>query len=445
MARECLLAQPSSTGRVKFLSIMLNGNTLSREWGLIEGATQTSSNTYEGKNIGKKNEKTPEQVAEEAYFRLIERKEKNGYSQFGSLDDAMNAKSDIMDLDNPPKSFTGGKPITTDLRKEQHEIDALFITKNALVQEKENGLCHYFIIDSRGIPKIYTRKFVDHSRKYQALIDILEHAVAIGNIEPGTMFMAEIIVPDHPDEKLSHMDRFKRIQEIAKANVLNGELKDDLSKSDRRIAKYGIQAVVFNMLYKGGVFVGDVPYILRYKTIKGIFEFARSLTTPPLIRCARLIDVNSLPDLKQLLLKRKHALEGAVVWKKNGITEITFNGTPKRVDSWKAKLHDPADVVAYDWLPGEGKRQNKIGSLKIGMYSKDGEFIDLGTVGSGLTDVTAEPTYWKFPRVISIEFNGRFEDTGRFQFPRYVGIHPDKRPEECLLEDKYLSKIREAA
>ena len=63
-----------------------------------------------------------------------------------------------------------------------------------------------------------------------------------------------------------------------------------------------------------------------------------------------------------------------------------------------------------------------------------GQLVDLGLVGSGLTDESSELSYWdKLPVVIQIEYSEQF-DTGKYQFPVFVCKHGDKDPREVVYE-----------
>ena len=47
MDRNCILVQPSTHGRIKFIELTVVGDTMTSEWGLVDGKTQETSNTYD--------------------------------------------------------------------------------------------------------------------------------------------------------------------------------------------------------------------------------------------------------------------------------------------------------------------------------------------------------------------------------------------------------------
>jgi ATP-dependent DNA ligase len=123
-----------------------------------------------------------------------------------------------------------------------------------------------------------------------------------------------------------------------------------------------------------------------------------------------------------------------VVWNIDENAEITYNGKPNRRACYKLKAKEEDDVVAYGYTEGSGSKQGKVGSLLIGKYNKEGEMVEMGSVGTGLKikEGDCEIENWTFPCVIEIEYEQQFE-TGRYQFPVFIKKHGDKIPEEVVL------------
>ena len=91
---QTILIKKRQDGKPQFLQLDLKDSTVTREYGIVGGAVHGTSHTYQGVNIGKINEKTPNKVAEEDYHRLIETKTKEGYIITESLEE-----HDILILD----------------------------------------------------------------------------------------------------------------------------------------------------------------------------------------------------------------------------------------------------------------------------------------------------------------------------------------------------------
>jgi ATP-dependent DNA ligase len=398
----------------RYMELEVDGATVNRTYGVVgTDAPQRTGHTYEALNVGKKNERTPEQVASDAYDREVERFKDSGYQEVESFSNAISAV--VLDLDNPSKSFCVSKPKT--------EISDALLTKlmekrTALFQVKENGLCHWIFKAESGT-RIYTRRMDDMTAKY---VDIVNYVQADNGIPCGTILAVELIVPEGGNQ----MQRFRRMCSISRSDVVKGACKPDQSASHAMIEVSPVQAVVFHAPYWAGVM--SEAYWSAWERIKGFSN--------PLLRAAQVIPIEGTAETARAWVDlHKDELEGLVCWDLEDSIEISFTGTPKRRNAYKMKPIREADVIAIGYETGTGKRQGKVGALKLAQINPEtGEYVDCGKIGSGLTDETAEPSYWSFPEVIMIEYSERFEETGKFQFPRLVGKHPDKKPEECVYD-----------
>jgi bifunctional non-homologous end joining protein LigD len=130
----------------------------------------------------------------------------------------------------------------------------------------------------------------------------------------------------------------------------------------------------------------------------------------------------------------------------------------RRTGAWVKTKHTlRQELVIGGWLPGEGRRTERIGALLMGYYD-DGAFRYGGRVGTGFTDqvladlaarltplrrntnpFTPSP---KLPRnavfvepclVAEVEFREWTAD-GVMRAPSYKGLHEDKAPREVVLE-----------
>jgi bifunctional non-homologous end joining protein LigD len=135
----------------------------------------------------------------------------------------------------------------------------------------------------------------------------------------------------------------------------------------------------------------------------------------------------------------------------------------RRTGAWiKIKHTRRQELVIGGWLPGEGRRTDRIGALLMGHYVAEGEARELrfaGRVGTGFTDRTLDELARKLapltradspfdpppklPRnamfvapelVAEIEFR-EWTSEGMMRAPSYKGLHDDKPAIEVVRED----------
>lgn len=418
------MVQKNSAGRMKFITMVLDGATVTRTWGLIgTDCPQTTANTYDYTNRGRSNEKSPEQTAEADFDRLITLRCEEGYRKVPSLsaeDIAAHARDDVIDFDFPPVSFAPPKPTT---KIADPKLKTLIRQGKAKFSLKLDGLRHLIFIGTNEKVKFFTRRMDDHTRKYADMIP----AIQALNLPPKTVLDVELVVD--PNKGHSHTDAFLLMQGISKSDTTSGRLKENLDRTMSLKVENPVRAMVFDILYFGGEDLWAQPYKDRYAKIQ---EYIPALeANQPLFK---LVEVGTQTFEETMEKLRKYVSEGGegfVVWNMDDATEVCFTGKPKRKNCWKMKLSMEDDVVAYDFEEGNGRYQGMVGALKIGKYNESGELVPLGKV-SGLTEELRNPTIWNFPCTIEIEYDGQF-DSGCYQFPRFSRFRPDKGVEECLV------------
>jgi len=399
------LEQKNSNNRTKVMCLELNENFLIRTWGLEGGKFQKSQYMYDFINKGKKNQLTPKEAALADYERIIDKKVKEGYKIVYS-ESHTNQTEKLFDFTFLPSNFCSSKPYS-EINEEKIK------NTNVAFTIKYNGICHYILVTPNKLVKIYTRRIEDHTAKYPDIVK----AILDCNFPPCTVLATEFAVLDSD----SHMKNFKIISEISKLDTLKGKLKPDQSQSYLKQKEHNVNSVIFGCLFYNGEEnkrSWEGTYSLLHKHIKQ----RKSVLLPA------LCNFKSIQDAKQFLINSKDKFEGFVVWLKEERMEISWNGKPKRRAAYKLKIKKEDDVIAYDWKEGKGNFQGKIGSLYIGKM-KDGKIIPLGNVG-GLENKDRNPDNWKFPCVIEIKYDNKFP-TGKYQFPRFVKVHEDKKPEDC--------------
>ena len=413
--QKTILIQRDILGHIRYSIMELEKDTVVSRWGIIDGKEQVTSHTYDFINKGKANELNPEEAALADFERKRDKKIKEGYREVESLDGVSFDKVEVLDFDNPQTSFTVSKPI---IKVSDKTLQYMLDKKEVLLQEKENGMCHWVVVDKNKTIKIFTRRLNDHTAKYPDIVKACE------GLPPLSLFAIEFVV-----EHSNHHTGFKLLSQISKSDTVKGDLKEDQTKSHNLQLKNPVRGCVFHCIYLDGVETWKLPYETVRERLHELFckrEKGRTLFRP-----VELYFTN-VEQIHNYLKKFEKSIEGLVAWKKDGMVEVSFDGKPKRRACWKIKTVKEMDVVAWKWTKGTGENQDKIGALHIGKY-RDGILLDYGRVGSGIVDEMRNPDKWAFPCVIEIEYDYQ-EDTGKFKFPRFSKIHEDKIPEECIAE-----------
>lgn len=417
--KETILVQPNSNGRIKYVKLWLEGDTVSREWGLVGGKFQTTANTYGFTNKGKANELTPELTALADYERIIETKLKEGLLLTDSLESLPLFDNNQMDFENLPVQFCCSKPHTSITKAKFNKLVKQGKLRSFI---KYNGLCHFILITSNKDVKIYTRRIDDHTRKYPDLVkSIKEH-----NFTKNTLLAVELVVD--PDLGIPHMEGFKLISSISRSDTLKGKVKKSVKTTLKLQEKHRVKAVVFNVLFADEEDTTKLPYKMILANI--LNNLSGDLMAP------KEEFLSTYDEACSWAKKNLSTIEGLVVWDQEENAEMTYNGKPNRKACYKLKASRDDDVVAYGYEEGSGAKQGKVGSLLIGKYDLEGKLVPFGKVGTGLKikEGECEIDYWKFPCVIEIEYDQRFP-TGSYQFPRFTKKHEDKIPSDIIIDE----------
>jgi bifunctional non-homologous end joining protein LigD len=147
---------------------------------------------------------------------------------------------------------------------------------------------------------------------------------------------------------------------------------------------------------------------------------------------------------------REQGLEGVIAKRLNSSYE-----PGRRSGAWlKIKHRQSEEFVIVGWLPGEGRRKDRIGALLVGRY-QDGELVCAGRVGTGFTERTLEELQGKLaplqadrkafikgpalPRnavyvepklVAEVEF-AEWTAEGVLRAPSFKGLREDLGPEQA--------------
>ena len=415
------LVQKNAHGKVKFIQFTLDGDSLTREWGLIGGTIQGTSNQYDPINVGKANEQDGEEVALAKYEYIWNKKIKEGYVPAVSLIDLPDITKflDNIDLDNIPTEFCLSKPIATisDL-----DLSKLLAMNHSRMFVKYNGGCHYIVIGSTGEIYIFTRRWDNHTAKYPNIVK----AVLDQNLPNDTMLAVELCVD--PLLNIPHMTCQKHAAKINKTETNKGVLQADQSESHKLQEQYTIKTAVFGILYYDNNKLWDQPYGIMLKLIE---QTMPKLSDQGLLFQPQSVGLDSVQSIHKTLAHNKKLIEGFVVWDVTKAMEVTMNGKPLRRAAWKLKEKEEKDVIAYGWENAKHKAPGIIGAIKVGQYDAQGNMVDLGTVG-GLkpNEGETDPANWSFPCVIEVGYDNIFPETGKFQFGHFNKVHESKTIEE---------------
>ena len=212
----------------------------------------------------------------------------------------------------------------------------------------------------------------------------------------------------------------------------------------RAAAETPITYLVFDVLHLDGKSCMDLPYARRRELLEGLELAGPFWHTSPSYAGEGAAVAEAA---------REQRLEG-VIAKRLG--SRYFPG--RRSTDWiKIAETRPMEVIVGGWRPGEGRREDSLGSLMIGVPTAEG-LRYVGQVGTGFTDEVlqslitklramtrkgspfvnevprdrAKGAQWVEPTLVGeVEFLNWTSD-GRLRAPRWRGLRTDKGPDDVL-------------
>ncbi|MCC3300971.1 ATP-dependent DNA ligase [Arthrobacter sp. zg-Y895] len=208
-----------------------------------------------------------------------------------------------------------------------------------------------------------------------------------------------------------------------------------------------VHLMVFDLLWLDGNSLADLTYEQRREILEQAVEPVPDghLQVPPALDMSMDEAVAASKEL---------GLEGVMAKRRSS----TYS-PGRRSKNWvKLKNQLTQEVVVVGWRPGQGNRQNKVGSLLVAV--PDG--VDLkyiGRVGSGLSEkdlatigprlkkmsrktaplddvpsADASDAQWVRPALVGeVTFSER-TGTGKLRHPVWRGLRPDKKPSDVVVE-----------
>lgn len=433
----------SRSSKPGFWSIQVVGATIYIRWGRLGGKLQEASETVQGVNIGKSNEKSPEVYAlERAREMARKRHEYEGYREFVGtqfLDPIIEGQIDFDDL-APSLSFY--KPQNV-LEKDCPELYRATQEGKTWYTRKRNGMMKVLCCNTKGELSIYSRRMLrQHDDEIGSdftwddrFTHLIHHIQPY--LPPRTILLGELVV------EIDGKERFDIAQSYIKS--LTPKAVQDMQDSGAFPFFY-CWDVAF---WEGQDLVKTTPMSQRAQTIRWLDE---RIATDSAFRALEVYQFES-PE-RSIEYAKEHGIEGWVVIDPNhpgyGDKAYNFKGKPDRPRKWCAK-HKPSwedDFIAI-WDPdkGYGERSTKasrkggIKSVGLYQYNKAGELVFISNCNSGLTDEflegNADPKL--YPQVWQVEYKGRRyisdgDDSNSLDFPTFLAVRTDKKPGECMNE-----------
>lgn len=149
--------------------------------------------------------------------------------------------------------------------------------------------------------------------------------------------------------------------------------------------KLPLKAFVFDILYKNGKSLIDLPLTERLKALK------ETVVEGDILIPTKNYTINDAKELSLLLDDSiSKGLEGLVVKRLDSKYEAggrNFNWVKLKRHS-QGELHDTIDTVILGYITGRGKRAAfGAGALLVGLYDSDrDEFMSVSRIGTGLSD-----------------------------------------------------------
>jgi bifunctional non-homologous end joining protein LigD len=115
----------------------------------------------------------------------------------------------------------------------------------------------------------------------------------------------------------------------------------------------------------------------------------------------------------------------------------------RRSQSWvKVKNLYRQEVVVGGWVPGDGRRRDRIGALLAGVHDDEGQLQHIGRVGTGFTEAELpRNAVFVEPRLVAeVEFR-EWTDGGQLRAPSYKGLRDDKPAELVVREEEMATEL----
>ena len=448
------------TGKLQVWEITCVKNTIQMMWGQQGGAMQETTQDFEAVNVGKSNEKSPEEVAQEAADREIKKKTRQGYREVNIktgvyLEEASSSEIDFVEL---PQNLRFLKP--------QNSINAhcekLAVTGGAFLARKRDGMMHVVTVDDDGEPRMYSSNMLINHKDEQTIpwLDRYPHLYdELSKFPPRTILLGELVAHYDSDATGIYKDDFIYVGSVVKSLTPRAL---ELQNGEKGKLGYCIWDIAF---WEGRCIIKEDPAYQRFARLESFLleQAFKWITMPELVTLnptdAELkVEILGKPALSLVMDDPDNPLHDALEFAKGmgwegyvivdasakyGDKAFSFHGKaerPKEVCKLKPKFE--ADFVVY-WDPkkgkgtkGKGKKSGGVGSVQAYLWDpKKSELVSICLVGGGLSDENvkkfADPKL--YPQIWQVEF-AEWTEKGALRFPEFVRVRDDKCTEECTTD-----------
>jgi len=385
----------SEDGSIQVWKIQQVGVVVTRQWGMLNGKMIETSEVLDDR----KGRPGPER-AQARFAKLVQDRIDNGWvPDRHKVRKATEMNDADFDFSSLPDSFAPQKPVQTLPRLDVVGGEFLF-------QRKRDGQRHYVLVTADRKVRIYSRKMEEKTQHMPKL----RYAIEQLDLPRCTVLDGELIV----DRK--GQDDFRATGQICRAGTGRAVLAEkDLP----------VRFMPFDLLFWREKSVHQEAYRHRWDILEDVIDPYFSDEMIALPQTFRRFE-----NAKAMALKEKW--EGLVIWDLNAPNSLRMNGKHVRAGCYKWKPIQEDDFVATGWKPGNGRLATTMGKLVIAQYVK-GKLVEIGRVGSGFDDETRAAVAngkWKFPCVVTLEYDKQEEDSLALRFPVFIRKHPDKSVEE---------------
>lgn len=454
------LRQIARTGKEKRWVISIENNEVTVSHGLVGGKmSDPTVQTFEAVNVGKKNEKSPAQVAQAWMDKRIKDQIKKGYD-FG---DATDRPTTEIVFGNLSESLRFYKPQNTMNRYLQKMMDA----GTAMWLRKRNGNMHFVEVDDHGDMKLYSSTTQQHQKDEMGgplLFDRyprIKEELAVMNLPPRTILLGEICTTsgggfvDEEGYDLEDLDYVNGVRgALTPAALADQEENGELGFCIWDIAFWAGECVLQTVPIAKRIqrIIDILDGATRRERRAGLLTFPEVATVDEgipgyvnIVSSAGDFDIvlgDRTPEETLIELAAELKWEGWVVVDPKAVYEdkaYNFRGKAER-PKFCAKLKPTfeADFIAR-WDPdngvgkrGKGKKSVGVGSLQLSLMHPTRGEIEVSLCGGGLTDdlvkSLADPKL--YPLVVQVEYT-TWTKYGSLQFPEFMRVRDDKSLDEC--------------
>lgn len=442
--------QRARTGKTRVWTIEVRGNTVITTFGELGGKMQEVRDRGHRKNIGRSNEVSEEEDAQNIADRQILLKSRQGYRPVG---------------EEPPTEIDwyAALPQNLCMYKPANELSVTLqrkvVSGDAWLGRKRDGEMVPIVKNALGQCDIYSRRMLLSHHLEEGIHTwndrfphIVEEIESRDDIPPRTILLGDLVSEPQDDARWDVASIMKsktgeagRIQRHAPLFFYCWDIAFwdgiDLLSTTPTEDRFEVLWEVFGREWDGSSWILPVD-VWRPEKVK---KYVSGLLEP-----GDTVPADNLTAAS--LFAKRMGWEGWVVVDPKGVLgdrAYNFRGKPDRPSRYSGKLKPVFELDAMlCWDPdngegkwGRGKHQGKVGSVSLYQYDAVGNLVYLCDCGSGIDD-DFRKTYTKpsdFPLVGEIEFTDRTftsmgAKTNALQFPRLSRVRHDKDADECIEE-----------